>query len=131
MTKQILGVACGCFLSWATSSVAQVEPDSSRVSPVLNFVGVTGHAWGMWVQPGVEVEDWVDEARGFCVPEEFCEVNVFEGPELATHEYPVPERNRRALRWVFVYRQNVTPRIVIEAVGDSSARSQRRWTIDR
>ena len=131
MRNQILGVACGCFLSLATSSVAEAEQNSSRVLPVLNFVGVTGHAWGMWVQPGVEVEDWVDEARGFCVPEEFCEVNVFEGPELATHEYPVPELNRRALKWVFVYRQNVAPRIVIEEVGGSSARAKRRWTIDR
>ena len=103
----------------------QGEP---RRPPVLNFVGVTGHAWGTWVRSDVEVEDWVEEARGLCAPEEYCEVNVFEGADLATHEYPVPEANRAALKWVFVYRHNETPRIVVEEAHPAREREKRRWT---
>ncbi len=108
--------------------VASAEQDRSSGRPVLNFVGVTAHSWGTWVVPGVEVEEWVEEARGFCAPEEYCEVNVFEGIELATHEYPVPEANRRGLKWVFVYRHSETPRIVIEEAHGNRDGEKRRWT---
>ena len=108
--------------------VGSAEQDRSSGRPVLNFVGVTAHSWGTWVVPGVEVEEWVEEARGFCAPEEYCEVNVFEGIELATHEYPVPEENRRGLKWVFVYRHSETPRIVIEEANGNRDGEKRRWT---
>jgi len=110
--------------------------DTSRTPPVLNFVGVTAHAWGTWVAPGLSVEDWVDEARNFCNQEDwgasplYCEVNVFEGVEFATHVYPVPEENRSALKWVFLYRHDETPRIVIEEAHETPGREKRRWTFD-
>ena len=59
---------------------------------------------------GVEVEEWIEEARRYCESEEYCEVNVFEGAEFATHEYPIPDENRKALKWVFVYRQDEIPK---------------------
>ncbi len=99
--------------------------------PVLNFVGVTAHAWGSWVRPGVTVEDWVEEARTLCAPEEYCEVNVFEGGELVTHEYPVPEANLVALKWLFVYQHDETPRIVIEEVHAAPGSEKRRWTFEQ
>ena len=36
-----------------------------------------------------------------CAPgEDLCEINVFEGPEHATHQNPVLEASRAGLRWV-------------------------------
>ena len=124
--------ACGAVgtavLLVGTGLGVEAQQPAPRARPVLNFVGVTAHAWGTWVGPGVEVEDWVDEARAYCAPEEYCEVNVFEGVEFATHEYPVPEANREALKWVFVYRHTETPRIVVEEAHATPAREKRRWT---
>ena len=97
---------------------------------VLNFVGVTGHVWGAWVEPGTDVETWVTQARGLCGAEEFCEVNVFEGPELATHEYPVPEQNLPGLKWVMQYRHNETPRVVVEEAHAEAGKEKQRWTFD-
>ena len=128
------GVSLGCVvcatlgLMWSNGLVGHAEQDKSSGRPVLNFVGVTAHSWGTWVVPGVEVEDWVEEARGFCAPEEYCEVNVFEGVELATHEHPVPEVNRRGLKWVFVYRHNEIPKIVVEEAHGNPDGEKRRWT---
>jgi len=85
----------------------------------------------MWVGGGVEVEEWTEEVRRYCESEEYCEVNVFEGVEFATHEYPVPDENRKALKWVFVYRQNETPRIVVDEVHPDQTRESRRWIIDK
>ncbi len=97
-----VGRAFGTFGTAALLCVGGLDVEAGqgepRRPPVLNFVGVTGHAWGTWVRSDVEVEDWVEEARGLCAPEEYCEVNVFEGADLATHEYPVPEANRAALK---------------------------------
>ena len=134
MRNQIYAGAVAIFLLCTASLAVKAQQDNSRrrpPRPVLNFVGVTGHAWGTWVRPGVEVEDWVEEARGFCAPEAFCEVNVFEGAELATHEHPVPEVNRGALKWVFVYRHYEVPRIVIEEAHEDPARERRRWVVDK
>ena len=131
MRNQIYAGAVAIFLVCTASLAVKAQQDNSQRRPVLNFVGVTGHAWGTWVHPGVEVEDWGEEARGFCAPEEFCEVNVFEGAEFATHEYPVPEVNRGALKWVFVYRQYEIPRIVIEEAHEDPARERRRWVVDK
>ena len=127
-----VGRAFGTFGTAALLCVGGLDVEAGqgepRRPPVLNFVGVTGHAWGTWVRSDVEVEDWVEEARGLCAPEEYCEVNVFEGADLATHEYPVPEANRAALKWVFVYRHNETPRIVVEEAHPAPERERRRWT---
>ena len=103
----------------------------TQFGTVLRFIGVTGHAWGTWVEPGVEIEDWLDDARGYCAGEDVCEVNVFEGTELATHEYPVPDANRAALKWVLLYRHDETPRIVIEEAHAAPGQEKRRWTFDR
>ena len=103
--------------------------DSERV--VFRWVGTTGHAWGAWVAVGASVEDWVEEAIALCAEEDFCEVNVFEGPEHATHEIPVPEANREGLKWVVRYRHRETPRVVVEEVQTEPGRELRTWTFDR
>ena len=125
------------LLAGIVTIVASVSTAVSATRPViqgervLNFVGVTAHVWGTWVQPGVTVDEWVDEARAFCVADEGCQVNVFEGPRLATHEHPVPTRNRSALRWVFHYRLGESPAIVIEETSTTPGQDPRRWTVDR
>ena len=119
--------ACGtAVFLWGAGPKVEARQDQPR--PVLRWVGVTGHAWGGWVRPGIEVDDWVEDARALCAPEEYCEVNVFEGTELVTHEYPVPEANRRGLKWVFVYRHSETPRIVVEEAHATPGKKKRRWT---
>jgi hypothetical protein len=124
-------VACGAAVVLSRAGLdAEAQPGGSRRPPVLNFVGVTAHAWGVWVRPGVEVEDWVEEARDYCAPEQYCEVNVFEGAQLATHEYPVPEANRAALKWVFVYRDDAMPKIVIEEAHAAPGQEKRRWVFE-
>ena len=102
-----------------------------RAQPVLNFVGVTAHNWGTWVEPGTEVDDWLNEARSYCAGEALCDVRVFEGPELATHEYPVPEANRAALRWVLTYREGESPPLVIEEIDATSGNVLNRRTYER
>ena len=103
--------------------------DSERV--VFRWVGTTSHAWGAWVTAGAAVEDWVEEAIALCAEEDFCEVNVFEGPEHATHEIPVPEANREGLKWVLRYRHRETPRVVVEEMQTEPGRELRTWTFDR
>ncbi len=98
---------------------------------VFRWVGTTAHAWGAWVTPGAAVEDWVEQAIALCAGEDFCEINVFEGPEHATHEIPVPEANRDGLRWVLRYRNDETPRVVVEEVRTEPGREPRTWTFDR
>ena len=51
--------------------------------------------------------------RGAPAGEDFCKINVFDGPELATHVDPVPEENRKALKYVFTYQQGETPPVVV------------------
>ncbi len=103
--------------------------DPERV--VFRWVGTTSHAWGAWVTAGAAVEDWVEEAIALCAEEDFCEVNVFEGPEHATHEIPVPEANREGLKWVLRYRHRETPRVVVEEMQTEPGRELRTWTFDR
>ena len=78
----------------AGAAAAAQDQDAAAEAVVLRWVGTTGHAWGAWLPAGASVEDWVEQAVALCGEEEFCEVNVFEGQELVTHEYPVPEANR-------------------------------------
>jgi imidazolonepropionase-like amidohydrolase len=98
---------------------------------VFRWVGTTAHAWGAWVTPGASVEDWVAQAIPLCAGEDICEINVFEGPEHATHEIPVPEANRAGLKWVLRYRRDETPRVVVEEVRTEPGREPRTWTFDR
>ena len=98
---------------------------------VFRWVGTTAHAWGAWVTPGAAVEDWVGQAVPLCAGEDLCEINVFEGPDHATHEIPVPEANRAGLRWVLRYRRDETPRVVVEEVRAEPGREPRTWTFDR
>ena len=97
---------------------------------VLRWVGTTSHAWGAWVPAGATVEDWVEQAIALCAGDEICEVNVFEGPDLVTHEIPVPEANRPGLKWVFLYRQDETPSVVVEEAHAEPGREPRTWTFD-
>ena len=121
-------VLVGLTILLGASVDGLAQQSEARQPPVLNFVGVTAHAFGGWVHPGGAVEDWVEEARALCAPEDYCEVNVFEGAELATHEYPVPEANQAALKWVFVYQHDETPRIVVEEAHAAPGSEKRRWT---
>ena len=86
---------------------------------------------GAWVTPGASVEDWVEQAIPLCAGEDVCEINVFEGPEHATHEIPVPQANRVALKWVLRYRRDETPRVVVEEVQAEPDREPRTWAFDR
>jgi len=128
-TVRVAGLlgACGTAV-FLLGADLNVEARQEQARPALRWVGVTGHAWGGWVRPGIEVEDWVEDATALCAPEDYCEVNVFEGTELVTHEYPVPEANRPGLKWVFVYRHSETPRIVVEEAHATPAGEKRRWT---
>lgn len=98
---------------------------------VLRWVGTTAHAWGAWVPAGAAVEDWVDQAVALCAGEDFCEVGVFEGPEHATHEFPVPEANRAGLKWILRYRGGGKPRVEVEEARPEPGREPRTWTFDR
>jgi imidazolonepropionase-like amidohydrolase len=117
-----------------SDSAAPAAQDAAAVDSaavVFRWVGTTAHAWGAWVTPGAAVEDWVDQAIPLCAGEDICEINVFEGPEQATHEIPVPEANREGLKWVLRYRRDETPRVVVEEVRAEPGRELRRWAFDR
>ena len=116
------------------ASPAQGGQGRSAADPepvVFRWVGTTAHAWGAWVTPGASVEDWIEQAIPLCAGEDVCEINVFEGPEHATHEIPVPEANRAGLKWVLRYGRDETPRVVIEEVRTEPGREPRTWTFDR
>ena len=114
----------------APASAAQ-DRAADAEAVVLRWVGTTAHAWGAWVTAGASVEGWVEQAIPLCGEEEFCEVNVFDGPEHATHEIPVPEANRAGLKWILRYRHHETPRVVVEEVQAEPGREPRTWTFDR
>ena len=111
---------------------AAQDRGAANAEPVVfRWVGTTAHAWGAWVTPGASVEDWVEQAIALCAGEDPCEINVFDGPEHATHEIPVPEANRAGLKWVLRYRRDETPRVVVEEVRTEPGREPRTWTFDR
>lgn len=110
---------------------AQDRAPAGSEPVVFRWVGTTAHAWGAWVTPGAAVEDWVEEAIALCAGDDICEINVFEGPEHATHEIPVPEANRVGLKWVLRYRHHETPRVVVEEVRAEPGREPRTWTFDQ
>ncbi len=108
------------------------ERGAAEAEPVVfRWVGTTAHAWGAWVTPGASVEDWIEQAIPLCAGEDICEINVFEGPEHATHEIPVPEANQAGLKWILRYRRDETPRVVVEEVRTEPGREPRTWTFER
>ncbi len=98
--------------------------------PPLNIIGLTGLSFGAWIEPDTQMEAWVQMARFVCQAEEFCKINVFDGPELATHVDPVPEENRKALKYVFTYQQGETPPIVVREAQPEEGKEPREWTFD-
>ena len=48
----------------------------------------------------------------------------------ATHEYPVPDGNRRALNWVFVFRHNESPKNLVEEAHSTPAGVKHRRTFE-
>ena len=116
----------------ASPARAAQDRGTADAEPVVfRWVGTTAHAWGAWVTRGAAVEDWVEQAVALCAGEDLCEINVFEGPEHATHEIPVPEANRVGLKWVLRYRRDGTPRIVVEEARTGPEHEPRTWTFDR
>ncbi len=123
--RALFAVGLAFFLS--VGATAQQQGDGP---PPLNPVGLMGLAWGAWVEPDTKMEDWVQMAKFLCRGEEFCKINVFDGPELATHVDPVPEENRKALKYVFTYQQGETPPIVVREAQPEEGTEPREWTFD-
>ncbi len=110
-------------------SLPAVAP-AQQDGPPLNPVGLTGLAWGAWIRPDTKMEDWVQMGKGVCRGEEFCKINVFEGPELATHIDPVPEENRKALKYVFTYEEGESPSVTVREVHPEEGKEPREWTFE-
>lgn len=110
-------------------SLPAVAP-AQQDGPPLNPVGLTGLAWGAWVRPETEMAAWVQMGKRLCQGEEFCKINVFDGPELATHIDPVPEENRKALKYVFTYEEGESPSVTVREVHPEEGKEPREWTFD-
>ena len=145
--SKVYSIKEGTSLASAAAASASPEPEApsseqpASTSPAIGAgaaaqeitfapLGTTGHSWGAFVTPGAAVEAWVDRARPLCGQEEHCQINVFEGPEYATHVNPVPEANRAGLKWVLTYRHNETPRVVVEEARAEPGKEKRRFTYD-
>ena len=123
--RALVTISIAFFLSVAVTG--QQQGDSP---PPLNPVGLTGLAWGPWIQPDTKLEDWVQMGKFLCQGEDFCQINVFDGPELATHVDPVPEENRKALKYVFTYEQGESPLVVVREARPEEGQEPREWTFD-
>ena len=123
--RALVTISIAFFLSVAVTG--QQQGDSP---PPLNPVGLTGLAWGAWIQPNTKLEDWVQMGKFLCQGEDFCQINVFDGPELATHVDPVPEENRKALKYVFTYEQGESPLVVVREARPEEGQEPREWTFD-
>ena len=123
--RALVTISIAFFLSVAVTG--QQQGDSP---PPLNPVGLTGLAWGAWIQPDTKLEDWVQMGKFLCQGEDFCQINVFDGPELATHVDPVPEENRKALKYVFTYEQGESPLVVVREARPEEGQEPREWTFD-
>ena len=119
-----VAIAIAFLLSLPAAAPAQQD------GPPLNPVGLTGLAWGAWVRPETEMEHWVQMGKRLCQGEEFCKINVFDGPELATHIDPVPEENRKALKYVFTYEEGESPSVTVREVHPEEGKEPREWTFD-
>ncbi|MXX73940.1 MAG: hypothetical protein F4210_11280 [Holophagales bacterium] len=111
-------------------SLAVGAQQQGDAPPPLNIIGLTGLSFGAWIEPDTQMEAWVQVARFVCQAEEFCKINVFDGPELATHVDPVPEENRKALKYVFTYQQGETPPIVVREAQPEEGKEPQEWTFD-
>ena len=109
------------------SAAAQQQGDGP---PPLNPVGLMGLAWGAWVEPDTKMEDWVQMGKFLCRGEEFCKINVFDGPELATHLDPVPEENRKGLKYVFTYEEGESPPVTVLEAQPEEGEEPREWTFE-
>lgn len=103
---------------------------AQQEGPPLNRVGLTGLAWGAWVRPETKMEDWVQMAKRLCQGEEFCKINIFDGPELATHIDPVPEENRKALKYVLTYQEGESPPVTVREAQPEEGKEPQEWTFD-
>ena len=117
-------IAIAFLLSLPAAAPAQQD------GPPLNPVGLTGLAWGAWIRPDTKMEDWVQMGKRVCQGEEFCKINVFDGPELATHIDPVPEENRKALKYVFTYEEGESPSVTVREVHPEEGKEPREWTFE-
>lgn len=120
----LLAISIAFFLSVASTAQQQDGP------PPLNPVGLTGLAWGAWIEPDTEMEAWVQMAKFVCQGEEFCKINVFDGPELATHIDPVPEENRKALKYVLTYEEGESPPVTVREAQPEEGEEPREWTFE-
>ncbi len=125
MKRRGLVLVLGILLPLGAAAQQQADPP-----PPLHIVGLTGLSFGAWIEPETKMEDWVQMARFVCQGEEFCKMNVFDDPELATHVDPVPEENREALKYVFTYQQGETPPIVVREAHPDEGQERREWTFD-
>ena len=73
MPPEVIMQAAARVLPAAVAGLITVSATPLAFQPVLNFVGVTAHSWGTWVAPGTDLEDWLDEARGYCEGEDVCD----------------------------------------------------------
>ena len=123
--RALVTISIAFFLSVAATG--QQQGDSP---PPLNPVGLTGLAWGAWIQPDTKMEDWVQMGKGVCRGEEFCKINVFDGAELATHVDPVPEENRKGLKYVFTYEEGASPPVTVREAQPEEGQEPREWTFE-
>ena len=119
--------AIGFALLLSVGAAAQQQGDGP---PPLNPVGLMGLAWGAWVEPDTKMEDWVQMGKFLCRGEEFCKINVFDGPESATHLDPVPEENRKGLKYVFTYEEGESPPVTVREAQPEEGEEPREWTFD-
>lgn len=127
MNRRTDVLAIGTIFLFAVAAFGQQQGNSP---PHLNPVGLTGLAWGAWVRPDTKMEDWVRMGKRLCQGEEFCRINVFDGPELATHIDPVPEQNRKGLKYVFTYQEGESPPVTVREAQPEEGKEPREWTFD-
>ena len=111
-------------------SIAAFGQQQGDGPPPLNPVGLMGLAWGAWIEPDTKMEDWVQMAKFLCRGEEFCKINVFDGPELATHIDPVPEENRGGLKYVLTYEEGESPSVTVREVHPEEGKEPQEWTFE-
>ncbi len=127
MNRRTAALTISAVFLLATAAVGQQQGGSP---PPLNPVGLTGLAWGAWVASDTKMEAWVKMGKGLCQGEEFCKINVFDGPEHATHIDPVPEENRKGLKYVFTFEEGKSPSVTVREARPEKGEELREWTFD-
>ena len=120
-------IAIGVAILLPLGAAAQQQGDGP---PPLNPVGLMGLAWGAWIEPDTKMEDWVQMGKFLCRGEEFCKINVFDGPELATHIDPVPEENLEGLKYIFTYEEGESPSVTVREANPEEDKEPQEWTFD-